>query len=60
MAKIANYLLRILATNTFLDVLVVSDNDDDALAQSMGFINYEGDIMFELYDVRNEVARRVV
>lgn len=54
----ANYLLRVLVENNFVEVLVVAENDDKALSLSLDFVGYE-DKHFELYDVRNEVARRV-
>jgi hypothetical protein len=54
----ANYLLRILVENNFVEVLVVAEDDDKALSLSLNFVGYE-DKYFELYDVRNEVARRV-
>ena len=54
----ANYLLRILVENNFVDILVVAEDDDKALSLSLNFVGYE-DKHFELYDVRNEVARRV-
>jgi hypothetical protein len=54
----ANYLLRILVENNFVEVLVVAEDDDKALSLSLSFVGYE-DKYFELYDVRNEVARRV-
>ena len=54
----ANYLLRILVENNFVGILVVAEDDDKALSLSLNFVGYE-DKHFELYDVRNEVARRV-
>lgn len=55
----ANYLLRILIANRFVDVLVVAEDDDRALVNALRFVGYSGEVSFELYDVRQEVARRV-
>lgn len=57
----ANYLLRILIAAGAVEVLVCADNDDTALSLALGFVGYkeEAKVRFELYDIREEVARRV-
>ena len=57
----ANYLLRVLLANGCVDVLVVAENDDQALVLSLDFVGYreENEVVFELYDIQKEVARRV-
>ena len=55
----ANYLLRILIADGFVDVSVAAENDALAMASAIRFIEYSDEIVFELYDVRQEVARRV-
>ena len=57
----ANYLLRILVENGFVEVLVVAGDDDKALSLALEFVGYkeEAEGCFELYDIQKEVARRV-
>ena len=57
----ANYLLRILLAAGAVEVLVCADNDDTALSLALEFVGYEeeAEVYFELYDIQNEVARRV-
>ena len=57
----ANYLLRVLVENNFVEILVVAEDDDKALSLSLDFVGYreENEVVFELYDIQKEVARRV-
>lgn len=55
----ANYLLRVLLNNGIVEVLVVAEDDDRALVSALRFVGYPDGANFELYDVSQEVARRV-
>lgn len=57
----ANYLLRVLVENGFVEILVVAGDDDKALSLALEFVGYkeEAEVCFELYDIQKEVARRV-
>lgn len=56
----ANYLLRVLLANGgVVEVLVVAEDDDRALVSVLRFVGYPDGANFELYDVSQEVARRV-
>lgn len=57
----ANYLLRVLIENGFVEILVVAKDDDKALSLALEFVGYkeEAEVCFELYDIQKEVARRV-
>lgn len=55
----ANYLLRVLLDRGVVEVLVVAEDDDRALVSALRFVGYPSEVNFELYDVSQEVARRV-
>lgn len=55
----ANYLLRVLLNNGVVEASVVAEDDNRALVSALRFVGYSSKVSFELYDVRQEVARRV-
>lgn len=55
----ANYLLRVLLDNGVVEALVIAEDDDRALTSALRFVGCPGEVNFELYDVSQEVARRV-
>lgn len=55
----ANYLLRVLLNNGIVEVLAIAEDDDRALVSALRFVSYPDGASFELYDVSQEVARRV-
>lgn len=59
MNEIANYLLRILVADDFVNTNIVAPNDEVATDLAINFVGYEGPYDFELYYIKGEVARRV-